>query len=368
MKVPALCTSLLALLLLAACGGDIEPGRTEAQAPTVQGLTLAKLAPTPLAGGEAYVGTVESPDRGVLAARIGGRVASLAAAEGDTVKAGELLVTLADNTAADQARQAEAGLAGARGASAAAEARLNLAQSTFARYQKLLAGEAVTPQEFDRVAAELEMARKGFEAAQAAVNGAAAARDAAQTAQGYTRVSAPYAGRVARRLVEEGSTVMPGTPLLVLDREGGWRVRADLPEALSGKVAPGDRFSVELPALGRTLNGTVAEVLPAADPKSRSFQIKLVLENGEGLSSGLFARVRAAGGDQVALLVPAATVVTRGQLTAVYVVEEGLLRYRLVKLGRRVGEQVEILSGLREGETLVVEGAARAKSGARVEE
>ncbi len=368
MKVAALCTSLLALLLLAACGGDIEPGRTEAQAPTVRGLTLARATGSPLAGGEAYVGTVESPDRGVLAARIGGQVASLGAVEGDTVKAGDLLVTLADTTAGDQLRQAEAGLAEARGASAAAEARLQLAQSTFERFSRLKAGEAVTPQEFDRVAAELEMARQGVKAARAAVRGAAATRDAAKTAQGYTRVTAPYAGVVARRLVEEGSTVMPGTPLLALDREGAWRVRAELPEALTGKVAAGDRFTVEFPALGKNLTAIVAEILPAIDPKSRSFQVKLSLEDGAGLSSGLFARVRAAGGEQASLLVPAAAVVTRGQLTAVYVVEEGLLRYRLVKLGRRLGEQVEILSGLREGETLVVDGVGRAKSGARVED
>ncbi|BCR03267.1 RND transporter [Desulfuromonas versatilis] len=367
MKVSALCISLPALLLLAACGGDIDPGRTEAQAPAIQGLALVKLVPTPLAGGNAYVGTVESPDRGVLAARLDGRVASLAVREGDLVKAGDLLVTLAENTAGDQLRQAEAGLASAKGASAAAEARLQLAQSTFERFERLKASEAITPQEFDRVAAELEMARQGAEAAGAAVRGAAAGRDAAQTAQGYSRVTAPYAGRVARRLVEEGSTVMPGTPLLALDREGVWRVRAEFPEALSGQVAAGDRYSVELPALGRSLSGTVAEVLPAADPQSRSFQVKLTLEDGEGLSSGLFARVRAVGGEQTALLVPAAAVVTRGQLTAVYVAEEGILRYRLVKLGRRLGEQVEILSGLREGETLVVEGAGRAKAGARVE-
>ncbi len=359
--------SLLALLLATACGGEIEPGRTEGEPPVVRGLGLMTLSATSLAEGDSYVGTVESPDRGVLAARIDGRVTRVAVREGDRVKAGDLLVTIEDNTAADRVAEAEAGLAEAKAALAAAEARLALAEKTFDRYQQLFAREAVTPQEFDRVSAERETARRSVDSARAAARRAASGRDAARTSLAYTRVTAPYQGRVVRRQVEEGSTVLPGTPLLTLDRAGAWRVRADLPESLAGQVNRGDLFHVEIPALARTLSGSVQEILSAADPQSRSFQIKITLESSQDLTAGLFARVRAAGRDQALLLVPSAAVVTRGQLTGVYVVEAGILHFRLVKTGRRLGDRVEILSGLSEGETLVVEGAGRAKNGARVE-
>jgi membrane fusion protein, multidrug efflux system len=109
-------------------------------------------------------------------------------------------------------------------------------------------------------------------------------------------------------------------------------------------------------------------VIPTADPVSRSFQVKIDLTTEETLPSGLFARVRPAGVRESTLLVPISAIVTRGQLTAVYIVEDKILHYRLVKIGRAIGDRVEILSGMVGGETLVVEGAQRAKNGRPVED
>lgn len=357
----------VSLLFISACGGDIEPGRTEAAGEAVQGLVLAEVAAGPLVGGTAYVGALESSGRGQLSARIAGRIDRIQVVEGDRVAAGQTLLTIADNPAGEQLKEAEAALAEARGAAAAAEARQQLAEKTHARFQQLYAREALTAQEFDRVSAELEMAQQNLAASMAGVRRAEAAVAGARTASDYTRVTAPYAGVVAERMVQEGSTILPGTPLLALDRAGRLRVRAELPEALAGQIAVGDPFLVEIPALDQSLKGAVSEVT-AADPRSHSFQVKIELATEESLPAGLFARVRPAGSGATALLVPSAAIVTRGQLTAVYVVEKSFLRYRLVKTGRHVGDRVEILSGLAEGETLVVEGAGRAKNGGRVEE
>ncbi len=219
----------------------------------------------------------------------------------------------------------------------------------------------------DRISTEQAQAAQGVAAAEAGVQRARAGSAAAATAAGYGEVRAPYDAVVVRHLVQEGSTVLPGTPLLLLDRQGAWLVRAQLPEALTGKVAVGEAFSVELPALGRSLEGKVAEVLPAADAASRAFEIKLDLTAQDGLSAGLFARVAAVGARKSALLVPAAAILERGQLNGVFVVKEQILNFRLVKTGARVGDQVEILSGLAAGETIVVDGLERAVSGGRVE-
>jgi RND family efflux transporter MFP subunit len=184
---------------------------------------------------------------------------------------------------------------------------------------------------------------------------------------GFARVTAPYAARIARIDVETGTTVLPGTPLLVLDRAGGWQVRFDCPEALAGRLAPGTVLEVEVPALRRTFPATVSEVQPAADPATRSFQAKAALPDDPQLAAGLFARAALAATATDTLLLPSSAIVTRGQLTGVYVVEEGRLRLRMVKTGRTVGDRVEILAGLTAGQQVVVSGTERAVNGARVE-
>ena len=341
-------------LLLTACSGDIEPGRSGQERPRVGGLSLTTVTATLLPEAETYVGTLESADRGILLARTDGRVGRIAVREGEAVRAGQLLLTIEGNPAAHRLAEAE-------GASKAAAARLALAEQTATRYRQLFAREAVTPQEMDRVSAELEVARQQQRSAQAAV-------EAARTVQAFTRVTAPYTARLVRREVDEGATVLAGTPLLVLDRKGEWRVRAQLPEACFGRVAAGDAVIVEIPAIGKTLSGKVTEILPATDPHSRSFEIKIALTGGSELSAGMYARVGLSSGARPALLVPAEAIVQRGQLSGLYLVEEDTLRFRLVRTGRHIDKQVEILAGLDDGATVVVGGVEQARDGARVEE
>ncbi|MDY0269476.1 efflux RND transporter periplasmic adaptor subunit [Trichloromonas sp.] len=356
------------MLMLFGCGETGDRSIASPAGEAITGLTLAKADVTPLAAGEAYVATLESPDRATLAARLDGRVARLMVRAGERVEEGQLLAVIADHGAAEGRREAEGALTEARKAAAAAEARLRLTEQTEARYRRLFEREALTAQEFDKVRAELEEARQLEAAAQAAIARAAAARDGADVTLGHSRIKAPYAGVVVALLIKEGGTVFPGAPLFTLDRVGRTLARVDLPESLAARIALGSAFTVEIPALGREVAGSVRELIPAADPASRTFQVKIELATDEPLPAGLFARVRPHGDDTVALLVPRAALVRRGQLDGIYVVEEGILRYRLARTGRVVGDQVEILSGLRTGETLVVKGVARAKHGARVED
>lgn len=353
MKMTLRISLLLSFSLLAACGSDIDPGRTAAEPPAVTGLGLATLGSEALPGAQFFVGTVESLDRAVLTARLDGRIGALKVKAGDTVKAGAVLLTIVDNPAGQRLAEADS----ARGSAAA---RLQLAEQTLARYQKLKAGEAVTPLEFDRVVSEAEQARGALRAAEAAV-------DQARTMAGYAQVTAPYAARVASTSVEAGATVFPGTPLLALDRSGGWQVRLACPEALTGRIVPGTTLNVEIPSLQRTLVASVTEVEPAADPASRSFQVKAALPDDPQLAAGLYARAAHAGGTADTLLLPAAALVTRGQLTGVYVVADGRLHWRLVRTGRALGDRFEVLAGLGVGEQVVVSGTERAVNGARVE-
>jgi len=158
----------LALLVLAAgCGQEIEPGRTTDEAPVVHGLGLQKVQPATLPRGESFVGTVESPDRGVLRARIDGQVAEMPIREGERVKSGQLLLVLADHQAADRLKEAREAAAAAESSLSAARAGSRLAQKTHERYARLMTNQAVTPQEMDEVEARLERARQQVKSAEA---------------------------------------------------------------------------------------------------------------------------------------------------------------------------------------------------------
>jgi len=345
---------VLAVALLAGCSGEIEPGRSVGEQPVVSGLTVATAEASLLAGAEVFVGTVESSARGMLTSRTDGRVKRIAVNEGEKVAQGALLVTIEDNVAGDRLTEAEGGYQ-------AAQAHAELAEKTYARYEKLFAQQAVTPQEMDRVAAELEMARQQLRSAEAAMS-------AARTAASYSRVVAPYPARVVRKEVREGSTVMPGTPLLVLDRSGKPQVRAEIGEAWAGKIEPGQALTVEIPALEKRFTAKVADVLPAADPRSRSFQITLELPDVPDLKAGLYARVHVGQPELPTVLVPRRAVIERGQLHGVFVVDaQNTLRYRLVRLGRSHDDQVEILAGLSPGMRYVASGTEHAVNGARLE-
>jgi len=116
------------------------------------------------------------------------------------------------------------------------------------------------------------------------------------------------------------------------------------------------------------VDGRVAELIPAADPASRSVIVKLDLPADLPLRSGMFGRARFPAGERKALVVPAAAVVERGQLSSLFVVgADGVARLRLVTLGERHGERVEVLSGLTPGERIVVEGGDGLADGSRVD-
>jgi RND family efflux transporter MFP subunit len=356
------------VVLLAGCGERIEPGRQPNDAPLISDLTLAPVQEVALGSGDSFVAVLESSERAVLAARIDGRVSAIVVRVGEQVQAGQLLITIEDNQAGARLGQARAALTSARSSVSAAEARLALAEKTAERYQRLAAAEAVTQQELDRVEAELQVARQDLASARAAVARSEAARGAAAEEVAYSRVVAPFAGQVVRREVEAGSTVQPGTPLLVLDQLGRAQVRAQIPESRIDRLRLGGEVLVEIPSLGRSWPAQVVEIAPAADPGSRSFQVKAELPAEVQAASGLFARLHLTAEEQTTLLIPQTALVRRGQLHGVYAVEGGLLHYRLVKTGRELDDQVEILSGLIAGETIVVEGVQRARHGARVED
>ena len=133
-------------------------------------------------------------------------------------------------------------------------------------------------------------------------------------------------------------------------------------------VRVGQTASVSLDALGPTaLSGKVAQIVPAADPASRSFLVKVDLPVDARLRSGLYGKARFARGERKALMIPLAAIAERGQLQGVYVIDaKQIAGLRYVTLGKVIGDQVEVLAGLQDGEKLIAIPGSREFGGKQI--
>jgi multidrug efflux pump subunit AcrA (membrane-fusion protein) len=326
-----------------------------------------------------------------------GTVINLRAREGDKVSAGQALIEIDNRDASAQLQKANAGLRqaheglaevdqainAAKSAQAAADANKRLADSTYARYQALFERKSISPQEFDEARAKQEMAEAEARQAAYTLNVLAAKRRQAlaqidqakaevanaQVFVGYARITSPISGVVVAKHTEVGSMATPGTPLLTIEDGSRYRLEVAVEESQLGKIGMGRRARLRIDALGADdLEGGVSEITPAADPMSRSYAVKIDLPARQGLRSGLYGVARFTSGRKQAILIPQKAVAQRGQLAGVFVVDDaGVARLRLIKTGKAYGENVEALSGLSDGERIVVDGVADVKDGVKVQ-
>jgi RND family efflux transporter MFP subunit len=190
----------------------------------------------------------------------------------------------------------------------------------------------------------------------------------------FTRIAAPISGVVVSKQADVGYMAAPGAPLLTIESGTDYRLEAAVQESQINQIHLGDQPRVQIDALGpQELVGTVVEIVPTSDPASRTYLVKISIAptstSQQIIRSGLYGKARFITGQTQALAIPQKAVVERGQLTSVYVVDQsGIARMRLVKIGKTYSDRVEVLSGLSEGEQIVVEGLAAVNDGSRVRE
>lgn len=277
---------------------------------------------------------VEAVRQSTIAAQVAGRVLEARFDAGSRVKAGDLLMRIDPREAA----QAEAG----------AQAQLTNARASWERSKQLFGQKFISQAALDKAEAEFKVASAG--AGQTGIQSS------------FTRITAPYAGIIAQRLTEPGEMATPGKPLLSLFDPKGMRVVASIPQFKLAGVRQALRARVEFPESGQWVDALRVEVLPTADSLTHVVRARVYLpDNLEGVMPGMFVRAHFALGKIRKLVLPAAAVLRRGEVTAVYVVDEkGLPHLRQVRIGEAANGSgssplLEVLAGVAAGEKVALD-------------
>jgi RND family efflux transporter MFP subunit len=329
-------TALIAVLLISLCVSCWRDQAARSELAPVP-VRLETIEAKPHVAAEEVVGTVQPKLRSVVEAKISGRIEKMLVVPGQEVKAGELLVQL-------DAREAKARLD-------QAIAVRQQAENDLKRYEVLRAKQVVTPAD--------------FEATQSKAQIAVAAAAEAETNLAYATITAPFDGVITRKLADVGDLATPGKALLEIEDPRVLQFEAAVPEAVIDHVKLGARFPVHV--VSNELEGTVSEMAPSADVTSRTFLVKLDLPSVAGLRVGQFGRVAIPVSETNILRAPATAVVQRGQMEFVFVLADKRAQLRIVRTGRRFGNEVELLSGVSAGERVVTDHAASLVDGQLLE-
>ena len=393
---------ILLIFFVMGCGKR-EEGIAE-KPTSIHGVKIKTIKLSPVEEDYEAVGTVRSKTTSILSSKTMGNILAVHVREGDRVQTGQLLIEIDDRDSRSQLQKAEAGLRevregleeieqnihAAEAAKGAAEAAKSLALVTFNRYKALLEQKSASQQEFDEVQAKMKIAEAEADRAGRMLQALLAKKSQvlakmeqtksditrAQIYVGYGRITSPMNGVVVSKQADIGLLAAPGVPLLTVEDNSRYRLEVSVEDSMLAKIGLGTSSQISIDALGpEEFPRRVTEIVPASDPGSRSSTVKIDLldmkESSRSLAvlrSGLYGRARFSIGQKRILQVPLKAILQRGQLVSVFVVDPSqILHLRLIKTGKRYGDQLEVLSGLNEGDRIVVEGIERIKEGDRIE-
>jgi len=326
------------LSVMVGCSPDPKPRAPSVAWPAAR-VRVATVEIHGLTATEEVVGTVRTRLHATVEAKVVGRIESLTVAPGQTVRQGQVLATL-------DARETQARLDSTK-------AVLDQAARDLERMARLLKDGAATPSE--------------LEAVQSRHRVAVALMSEMETLLGHTRVVAPFDGVITRKAVDVGDLATPGRPLVEIEDPTQLRFEADVPESLIDQISSGARLPVRIASRTDSIEGVVVEMAPVAEAISRTYRVTLDLPVLPGLRAGQFGRVAVLTGQTTVPHVPSVAVFQRGQLEYVVVAFEGRAQLRLVRTGKRLASDVEVISGLEIGEKVVAMDPDRVREGQPLE-
>ena len=377
---------ILALFVLStACAKESPPPRKEVSASTY----LVEKKATAIA--RSFPGQVRAKDQAVLSSKISGYVTEVFAQEGDTVKQSDRLVAVDDRESKQRVESLASALEEAKRDQSARVAQATYAEQTFNRMSNLYKSQSVSRNDYDRAKSEYDASSSTLGAVVARVKSSSAQLEEAKALLSYAEVTAPFDGLIAKRYVDKGAFCNAGNPLVAIDnKNGGYWFEADIDEALLPVVKAGEHVLITIPAINSTQKSSINLIVPRVSPETRSFTIKCDVQLLD-LRSGLYGRLFMPIGKDEKILIPAKSLVQRGDLTAVYAIDnENILHFQLIKTGEMwikrdcEGEKIlcpievpsakeaaqdgevwiSVLSGLRGGERIIASNIDSAEEGA----
>ncbi|MCA3561630.1 MAG: efflux RND transporter periplasmic adaptor subunit [Aestuariivirga sp.] len=324
-----------------AAGGSMaqEAGGKPTRGPAA--VETAKTYTTRLSDDVATLGTLLSEESVAIAPETSGRVAKILFKDGASVEKGTPLFQF--DTDLSQSDLAEA------------KARLQLAEASFTRNKKLRESGNVAQSAFDEALSARDVARAAVVAAQVRLD--------------KLTIPAPFSGTLGFRTVSEGAYVTAGTALVQLDKTDRLQVSFSVPELKEQAVQAAKTVTFTADAVpGQSFTAEISALNPAIDVNGRALQVRAQFDNSaRRLRPGLLVRVTVKGPERDAVLVPESAIVQRAGGAIVYTVADGKVSEVKVKLGKRLEGKVEIVEGIKEGDTVVTAGNAQLSNGAKVE-
>jgi len=349
------------VLMSAASGcGEGPPPPPEPKSVRV---SVEKVAPREVPSYIRATGTVEAMDAPTLSTKLMGRIEKIPVDVGDRVTKGQTLAVIEATDVRAQKSSAESAKAEGEAALVEAEAALANAETNLGRMKSLYGEGAVTKKELDDTLTHRDMMRAKVAQVKAKIEQAGSAVRQAESALGYSVVKSPVDGFVVARMMDPGDMASPGMPVLKVADTRNLRISATVKESESTELKKGLPCEVIVDALGIGIKGEVSEVVPVADPATRSMEVKVSVPPTEGLRPGMFVRVRVPSGSRRAVTVPESLIVTRESIDGVYIVIDGVVAFQPVRTGEVLDGSVEVVSGLSGGESLIVSDTAGLKDG-----
>lgn len=290
-----------------------------------------------------FPGQVIAEDISHLSTKVMGNVQTVHVEEGESVARGQVLISIDDEDMRAKLAQVQAQIR-------EATVQLENTSRNYDRIKALYEQKSATQKEMDDISTHLESVKSRLSAAEQM-------KRELQKVLSYSKVKAPYAGVITRIFIEEGTMANPGQPLATIENDQIFKVVAKVAEREVVRLQTGAKAKVHVDVIGASLMGEVTQVNPSGQFGGGQYEITLRLDaKNMDLVNGLFARVELALGEESSIRIPQESLVRRGQLTGVYTMNmqnEASLRW--IRIGTASGDSVEVLSGLRNGDQLIVE-------------
>ncbi len=287
------------------------------------------------------IGSVISDDRIQITSRITGYIDEVPVREGQQISKGELLVSLDSNDIDGAIQQAETAVNKSRSA-------LKDAQIDHERYETLFEEKSVPENALRKIRLQRDVSQE-------TLRGALAALETAKSQRQYILIKSPVDGVVVERQKRAGDLAVPGFPIISIESEKSLLFKSFVPESQIQMIVQGDDVTVAIDALGKTLGGHISRIVPSGDPVTRSYEIKINLNETTDLLPGMFGRVRFQVGTETSPVIARAAVVERGGLRGVFVVDDADQRahFRWLRFGREWPDRLQVDVGISPGERIV---------------